>query len=133
MYLEYCTGVSPPWYGVFVRSVTRLARPFHDIFLYGVLRDVQGPAVRKEAPHLSQDKSKEGLGELYEKEVRLCGSTVLLFAGESPIRFFRPASIRITRCLDLSWVCVAACLAWKYQLYDSTVSFKLLHIDIIES
>ncbi|CAN0513326.1 unnamed protein product, partial [Ectocarpus sp. 12 AP-2014] len=31
-------------------------------------RDLQGPTVRKEAPHLSQDKSKEGLGELYEKE-----------------------------------------------------------------
>eukprot|EP00904_Undaria_pinnatifida_P004878 jgi/Undpi1/151/HiC_scaffold_1.g00148.m1 len=31
-------------------------------------RDVQGPIVRKEGPHLSQDKSKEGLGELYEKE-----------------------------------------------------------------
>ncbi|CAM9199068.1 unnamed protein product [Laminaria digitata] len=31
-------------------------------------RNVQGPAVRKEAPHLSQDKSKEGLAELYEKE-----------------------------------------------------------------
>ncbi|CAN0264488.1 unnamed protein product, partial [Hapterophycus canaliculatus] len=31
-------------------------------------RNLQGPTVRKEAPHLSQDKSKEGLGELYEKE-----------------------------------------------------------------
>lgn len=33
-------------------------------------RNIEGPAVRKEAPHLSQDKSKQGLGELYEKEVR---------------------------------------------------------------
>ncbi|CAB1113499.1 unnamed protein product [Ectocarpus sp. CCAP 1310/34] len=31
-------------------------------------RNLQGPTVRKEVPHLSQDKSKEGLGELYEKE-----------------------------------------------------------------
>lgn len=39
-----------------------------------MFRDIQGPTVRKEAPHLSQDKSKEGLGELYEKEVseQLC-------------------------------------------------------------
>lgn len=38
--------------------------------LVHVNRGLQAPAVRKEAPHLSQDKSKEGLGELYEKEVR---------------------------------------------------------------
>lgn len=33
------------------------------------IRNIQGPAIRKEAPHLSQDKSNEGLADLYEKEV----------------------------------------------------------------
>lgn len=42
-----------------------------DLLLGMTCRDAQGPVVRKEAPHLSQDKSKEGLGELYEKEVRV--------------------------------------------------------------
>lgn len=34
-----------------------------------MFRDINGPPIRKEAPHLSQEKSKEGLGDLYEKEV----------------------------------------------------------------
>lgn len=33
------------------------------------IRNIGTPAVRKEVPELSQDKSKEALGELYEKEV----------------------------------------------------------------
>lgn len=59
------------------RSLDWLRRLIICFCMYYMVRDVQGPAVRKEAPHLSQDKSKEGLGELYEKEVRLCGSAVL--------------------------------------------------------
>lgn len=69
------------------RSLDWLRRLIVCFCMYYMVRDVQGPAVRKEAPHLSQDKSKEGLGELYEKEVRLCGSallcSVLLYAGIS--------------------------------------------------
>lgn len=48
------------------------------------IRNVPGPAVRKAAPELSQDKSKEGLGDLYEKEVRGSACAGYALSSSSP-------------------------------------------------